>query len=144
MSEKENIQVAEKWIAALNAHDVSQFDKYRGPGYLFDAPQLAAPVSVDEEVAYVRQQYAAFPDMRFDAKQTIAQGDFVVMNGIITGTHDGPLPMATGQTVAATGKKVAIPLSNTLEFANGKIVRNSLYFDNLGAVVQLGLTPGME
>jgi len=141
MSEKENIQVAERWIEALNAHDVSQFDKYRGPGYLFAAPQLPGPVGVDQEVAYVQQQYEAFPDMRFDAKQTIAQGDFVVLNGIITGTHDGPLPMANGQTAAATGKKVAMPLSNTLEFANGKIVRNSIYYDILGAVVQLGLMP---
>jgi len=142
VAEKENIQVAEGWIEALNAHDVSQFDQYRGRGYLFDVPQSPGPLGVDEEVAYVQGQYEAFPDMRFEMKQTIAQGDFVVMNCILTGTHDGPMRMADGQTVPATGKKVAIPLSNTLEFANGKIVRNSIYYDTLGAVVQLGLAPG--
>ena len=143
MSEQDNIQVAQKWIEALNAHDVSQFDKYRGPGYLFDVPDFPGPVGVDEEITFTQAIFEAFPDMRFDAKQTIAQGDFVVMNGVMAGTHDGPLAMPNGQTVPATGKKATVPLSDTFEVANGKIVRNSLYYDNLGMMVQLGLMPGM-
>ena len=39
------------------------------------------------------------------------------------------MAMPTGQTVPATGKKVTVPVSDTFEFANGKIVRNSLYAD---------------
>jgi hypothetical protein len=34
--------------------------------------------------------------------------------------------MPNGQTVPATGKKVTVPIGNPFEFANGKIVRNSL------------------
>ena len=100
-------------------------------------------MGVDDEIAYTRGVFEAFPDLHFDVKQTVAQGDLVVFNGTMTGTHDGPLAMPNGQTVPATGKKGAVAVSNTFEFANGKIVRNSLYYDNLGMMVQLGLMPGM-
>ncbi len=143
MSEQENIQVVQKWVEALNAHDVSRFDEYRAPGYLFDVPDFPGPVGVDEEIVYTRGIFQAFSDLHFDPKRTIAQGDFVVVNGVMTGTHDGPMAMSNGQTLPATGKKGAIAVSNTFELADGKIVRNSLYYDNLGMMVQLGLLPGM-
>jgi steroid delta-isomerase-like uncharacterized protein len=142
MSEKDNIQVVEKWIEALNAHDVGQLENYRAPQYLFQAPGFPGPVGVSEEIAYTQGLFDAFSDFHVGVAQTIAQGDFVVANVTMTGTHDGPLTMPNGQTVPATGKKVVVPVSNTLQFANGKIARNSLYADLLGMMAQLGLMPG--
>ena len=66
----------------------------------------------------------------------------MVFNGTVTGTNDGPMATATGDTMPPTGKKVAVPVSNTFEFANGKVVRNSIYCDRLGMMAQLGLMPG--
>lgn len=142
MSEKDNIEVVEKWVEALNAHDASQFDKYRGPGYVADIPAFPGPAGVDQEIAYAQGLFEGFSDMHVDITRTIAQGDFVVIHCIFAGTNDGPMAMPNGQTVPATGKKVAVPVSNTFEFANGKLVRNSLYYDQLGMMVQLGLAPG--
>ena len=99
-------------------------------------------MGVEEEIAYTQGVFAASSDVQFDVQQTIAQGDLVVINGIMAGTNDGPSVMA-GQPTPATGKKMVIPVSNTFEFSNGKIVRNSVYYDNLGVGVQLGLMPEM-
>jgi steroid delta-isomerase-like uncharacterized protein len=143
MSERENIQIVQKWVEALNAHDVIQLEKYRAPQYVFQAPGFPAPVGVNEEAAYTQGLFDAFADFHVEVAQTIAQGDFVVANVTMTGTHDGPMTMPNGQTVPATGKKVALPVSNTLQFANGKIAGNYLYSDLLGLMAQLGLMPGM-
>jgi steroid delta-isomerase-like uncharacterized protein len=141
MAEKDNMQVVEKWIEALNAHDASQLEKYRAPGYLFDAPVFPGPVGVSQEMAYTQGLFEAFSDFHIEVAQTIAQGDFVVANVAMTGTNDGPITMPNGQTVPATGKMVAVPVSNTFQLANGKIVRNSLYADLLGLMGQLVLLP---
>ena len=142
MAEKDNIQVVDKWVDALNAHDVRQLENYRAPKYLFKAPGFPGPVGVSEEIAYTQGLFDAFSDFHVEVAETIAQGDLVVANVTMTGTHDGPMTMPNGQTVPATGKKVALPVSNTLQFADGKIARNSLYSDLLGLMGQLGLMPG--
>ncbi len=142
MAEKDNIQVVEKWVDALNAHDVRQLVNYRAPKYLFKAPGFPGPVGVSEEIAYTQGLFDAFSDFHVEVAETIAQGDLVVANVTMTGTHDGPMTMPNGQTVPATGRKVALPVSNTLQFADGKIARNFLYSDLLGLMGQLGLMPG--
>ena len=143
MPEQENIKVVQKWVEALNAHDAGQLERYRAPGYLFDVPAFPGPVGVNEEMAYTEGLFQAFSDFHIQTQQTIAQGDHVVINIVMTGTNDGPMVMPNGQTVPATGKKLTVPISNTFELANGKIARNSLYADYLGMMVQLGLMPGM-
>ena len=143
MSEQENIRLAEKWIEALNAHDVGLFDQYRAPEYVADIPTFPGPVGVAEEVVFTQGLFEAFPDMHADMNQRIAQGDFVVVNLTFTGTNSGPLAMPGRPTMPATGKKVTVPVSNTFEFADGKIVRNSIYYDQVTMMAQLGVMPGM-
>ena len=87
--------------------------------------------------------FDAFPDMHVDVKQTMAQGDLAAIEFTFAGTHEGPMAMPSGPTVPATGKKVIAKGCNTFEFANGKIVRNSLYWDQLGMMARMGLMPGM-
>jgi steroid delta-isomerase-like uncharacterized protein len=142
MAEKANIQVVEKWIEALNAHDAQQMEQYRAPGYMFEAPVFPGAVGVEQDTVFTQGLFEAFPDMRVDVKQTIAEGDLVVINMTVTGTHSGPMNMPNGQTIPATGKKISVSGSNSFELANGRILRNSLYYDQLGLMAQLGLAPG--
>jgi steroid delta-isomerase-like uncharacterized protein len=143
MSEQENIAIVQKWIEALNAHEPGQFDEHRGTGYVFQAPVFPGPVGVEEDIVYTRGIFEAFPDLHVNVEEIIAQGDSVVVNFTMSGTHDGPLALPSGQTVPATGKKGIVPGSNTFKLANGKIVRNSLFYDQFGMMAQLGLVPEM-
>jgi steroid delta-isomerase-like uncharacterized protein len=142
VSEKDNIKVAERWIEALNAHDASQLEKLAGPGYVFDAPVFPGPVGADQHTVFSHTLFDAFSDFHIERKQTIAQGDLVVDNITVTGTHDGPLNMPDGQTIPPTGKKVMFPVSNTFQVKNGKVAHLSIYYDQMGMMAQLGLAPG--
>ena len=88
------------------------------------------PEPIDDAAlqVYMQGAWTAFPDLTFQDTQTIAQGDYVVVNWIATGTHKGPMVSATGATFPATGRKVTYPGSETMEFKDGKIVREESHW----------------
>lgn len=131
MSEQDNLQVAEKWIEAVDAHNLGALERYRAPDYLWEGPGMPGPAGAEAEDIFMRGAYQAYPDMRIEVSQTIAQGDFVVVNGVLTGTNQGPMTMPDGQTIPATGEKMNRRFSETLEFADGKVVRRSIYYLDL-------------
>ena len=53
-------------------------------------PLSQALWELNEEMAYTDGLFQAFSDLHIEIAQTIAQGDFVVINAILTGTNDGP------------------------------------------------------
>jgi steroid delta-isomerase-like uncharacterized protein len=138
MSEQDNIRIVEQWIEALGAHDVAQMQDLRAPGYTVEHPALPGLVGAEEEDAYIRRLTEAFPDWRWEDVQMIAQGDFVVINGIRRGTQSGPMGGSWDEILPATGKKLALRISTTLQIENGKIVRSSVYYDRFGMMKELG------
>jgi len=74
---------------------------------------------------------------------TIAQGDFVVVNWMSTGTHTGGLRTPTGAVIPPTGKKAMVPGSTTYQFRGGKVAQTWVHWDMTTLLAQLGLMPGM-
>ena len=144
MSEQENIRVAEKWIEALTTYDVGQLQNLRAPGYMLEHPGFPGPVGADEEDAHLRRLAEELPDWRWEVAQIIAQGDFVVRNGIRRGTQLGPMTELGSEIFPPTGKELVLRISNTLQFENGKVLRSFVYYDRLSLMKQLGLLiPGL-
>jgi predicted ester cyclase len=143
MSEQENTRVAEKLFEAINAHDLSQGDDYQTADYKFEGPGANGVLNSDQARAYTQGFIDAFPDLHFELKQKIAQGDYVVINWVGSGTHTGPLRTPTGATLPPTGKKAVAPGSTTYLIRNGKAVYGQTYWDMVTLLAQLGLMPGM-
>jgi len=126
MSEQENIEIAKKQVAALNARNV---DEYLG--------------RVDESCREgmwrsLEVLFAALPDVRLEIEQIRAGEDFVVVHSIITGTHKG-----TFAGIAATNKPVNFHACNLVELRNGKAIRMRGYVDKT-LFQQLGVpSPGL-
>jgi steroid delta-isomerase-like uncharacterized protein len=143
MSEQENTRIVEKLFEALNAHDLGRYPELLSPDYQADQPGAAAPLTNEQNNAYTQGFIDAFPDLHFDTRQIIAQGDFVVINWMGSGTHKGGLRTPTGAVIPPTGKHAMVPGSSTYQFKDGKIVRFSGYWDMVTLLSQLGLMPGM-
>lgn len=62
---------------------------------------------------------AAFPGYRIEAQDTIAEGDRVVVRGIVHGVHKGNL-----MNIPPTGKEVTFQLFIIYRIADGKIVEH--------------------
>lgn len=87
-------------------------------------------------IPYAVGIFTAFPDSKIIVEDTIAEGDKVVMNMTLHGTHQGPF-----RGMPATGKKVQINVIGIARIANGKIVEGWSFTDNLGLMQQLEIIP---
>ncbi len=143
MSENGNVRVTEKFFEAINAHDLSQPGEYYADDYLYEAPGSPGALNQEQAQAYTQGFLDAFPDLHFDLKHKIAQGDYVVVNWVATGTHKGSLMTPTGDILAPTNKKAVVPGSTTYQFKDGKAVRSWVHWDMVTLLAQLGLMPGM-
>ena len=141
MSEQENLRVAEKLFEAINSHDLSRGSDYQSADYKFEGPGANGVLNSDQATAYTQGFLNAFPDLHFELKQKVAQGDYVVINWVASGTHTGPLLTPTGATIPPTGKKAVVPGSTTYQVKNGKAVSGQTYWDMVTLLAQLGLMP---
>ena len=90
MAEKDNIQVAEGYVEALNAHDYARMSAYHDKNFRFQALGVPSPGDEATYQAYMERSWAAFPDLTFETAHMVVQGDYVLHNWIGTATHDGP------------------------------------------------------
>ena len=73
---------------------------------------------------------AAFPDLEMIAEDMVAEGDKVFVRATIRGTHRGEF-----LGVAATNRRITIPIGDYVRFANGRLVEH-WGITNTGALME--------
>jgi predicted ester cyclase len=132
--------VVERGMKAFNAHDLEAMSRDAAPDIEATAPgdvKLKGPQALKE---YNQNFITAFPDARVEAKNIFTQGNAVIVEGIFTGTHDGTLKTPMGD-VPATGRKVRGEFVQIVEVDRGLVKRNSLLYDQVQLMTQLGMAP---
>jgi steroid delta-isomerase-like uncharacterized protein len=88
------------------------------------------------------RELEAIPDVTHTVVSFVEQGDAFCDEWTFVGTQTGPFLLPNGTVLPPTGKRVEV---RGMEFVrvgpDGKIVLNTLYYDNLAVAVQLGLVP---
>jgi predicted ester cyclase len=143
MSEQANLASVEKIFSDLNARNLGSNDDLYAAGYQYQAPGAPGPLNLEQSRGYVEGFLTAFPDLHFELKTKVAQGDYVAVSWESTGTHTGPLRTPTGDTLPPTNKKVHGTGSSFYQFKNGKIVSSQIYWDMVTLLAQIGMMPGM-
>jgi steroid delta-isomerase-like uncharacterized protein len=83
--------------------------------------------------------FRAFPDLEIKQTFVMESGNHVVCEGIMSGTHNGPLASHEGE-VPPTGRKVELKLVFILRLSpEGLVEEDRTYFDNAEFMSQLGL-----
>jgi ketosteroid isomerase-like protein len=100
---------------------------YRGPG-------LADPV---------RNYSTAFSNMHRELYRVYADGNVVVVQLALQGTHDGSLQLPFGE-LPATGKKMDAPCCDVFELEDGRIKRFDCYPEGSIIFAQLGVLTNLE
>ena len=83
-----------------------------------------------------RKWRAAFPDLRFEIEEIIAEGDTVVARWMLTGTQSGSF-----LGIAPTGRKIRVAGMSMDHLHDGVLVSGFDGWDNLGLRQQLGAIP---
>jgi predicted ester cyclase len=93
---------------------------------------------------YTQLFLEAFPDLHFDIKDVIAQGDKAAVSWVAKGTHTAPLKTPGGDPIPATNKKVTVPGSTIYEFRHNLIARQEIYWDQVAFLAQLELLGAVQ
>ncbi|WP_373058518.1 ester cyclase [Zunongwangia sp. H14] len=136
MSKEKNKEVQQKFGEAINtgnlekirdlvADDVKEHDPApnQGPG-----PQ--------GYIDFFSMMRNAFPDMKVEVEQLVADEDNVAFAYTLTGTHKGDF-----MGVAATGKPIKARGMQISRFEDGKMVERWGSSDELGILKQIGVKP---
>jgi steroid delta-isomerase-like uncharacterized protein len=137
----ENRELLDRYVELYNAGDLDGVidlyaeDSVQGmPDGVFQGKS-----AIHERLA---QELAGFTDVHHSVRSFVEQGDAFCDEWTFAGSHSAPFLLPDGSELPATGKRVEI---NGMEIvrvnADGKIVLNTLYYDNLAVAVQLGLVP---
>jgi steroid delta-isomerase-like uncharacterized protein len=115
----------------LNAHDVAAGRALYGAEPLL---RMASghQVDLDGLDRLMTMTLAAFPDMRISVRRSLCDGDTVVSEEVMEGTHKGPFA-----GLAPTGRQVQLPMVHVTVVQDGRIVERTAYHDTAGILRQL-------
>ena len=137
-----NRELLDRYVECYNAGDLDGVMDL----YAEDAVQ-GMPDGIFEGRDAIRERLAqeleAIPDVTHTVTSFVEENDAFCDEWTFAGTHTGgPLTLPNGDTIPATGKRVEVKGMEIVRVgADGNIVLNTLYYDNLGVAVQLGLMP---
>lgn len=126
------LECVNDWDAVIATFAHPRYEMY-GSGAVFDGE------------AAVRGYFAAsrtpFPDQGNEIIAIAADGDSVLVEFWLTGTHLGPLRLPGGRIAEPTGKTFRVRMAASFEFApnSDKIVCERPYFDQGAVVRALGI-----
>jgi steroid delta-isomerase-like uncharacterized protein len=87
-----------------------------------------------------RPMFTAFSDIDWELERTIEQGDWGVVESVVSATHTAALPTPDGASVPATNRRITLPLVNVVRLDHdGLIAEEHRYLDVAGMLGQLGL-----
>jgi steroid delta-isomerase-like uncharacterized protein len=97
---------------------------------------IHSSATLAEDQAALKGWHQAFPDVVVVPEKLMAEGDFVTIYWIASGTNTG-----TGNGLPATGKKAELAGVTIWRIVGGKIKEEWSAFDQLSMMQQLGLLP---
>ena len=104
----------------------------------FKMIEVAQPKDMNKKEAdkSLSEFMKGFPDLAPGSLNIWSAGDFVIVEGTMTGTNTGPMP---SMGLKATGKKINLRFMEVFELANGKVKTDWLFYNGAAFASQLGL-----
>ena len=123
--------VVERLNETLNAHDIDAGRLlYADDAYL--VPATGRQMDLDGLSQMLAMSIAAFPDLEMQVQRWVVDGDTVVTEEVMVGTHKGPFA-----GLAPTGVQVRLPMMHVTRVNDGRIVERIAYHDTAGILRQL-------
>ena len=132
--ETDTEKLYQKYIAAWLAHDTEAVVSFFVEDCVYEDVALGALNRGKSEVrAFVQATLAAIPDFTIETKSVFATVDRLASEWTMTGTQTGDFP-----GLPATGKRFSVPVASIMEFQDGKIRRNTDYWNLASFLQQVG------
>jgi hypothetical protein len=135
--ERNNVGVAHTIVAAVNNHDLTAIGALMTDDYKMIEIGQPKDMGKKESLDGSKKFFAAFPDIRVTPAATWGAGDYVVLEGSVSGTNKGAFP-EMGIT-KPTNKSFTGRFLEVMKIDNGKIKEDWLFYNGTVLAAQLGL-----
>lgn len=137
MSTNENKTAYRRFYDELfNKGNLEIIDKLVAPNVISHSPFPGQKPGAEGFKKAIADFLSAFPDLKAQAEDFIAEDDKVVGRFTVTGTHQGSF-----MEIAASGRKISYKEISIVRFEDGKIVEHWSVADSLVLMQQLGAVP---
>jgi len=138
-AEKANVDAVNAWIDTFNKHDLKAFGAGLAKKLVWS--DYGEPKDLDTKgtIADTKSFWAGFSDVKITPDNVWGAGDYVVVNGTMSGTNDGNVP---AMHLKKTGKSFSSPFLQIVKVESGKVSRSWIFYQTMGMAAQLGLIPG--
>jgi steroid delta-isomerase-like uncharacterized protein len=130
-------EVALSYLAAVGERNLDAMVAHLSDEVIEDITPVGILRGPGEVREFFSGLFAAFPDFRFTVEQSISNPHMAAVQWRATGTFRG----APFQGIEPTGRRVDIRGCDCIEVEDGKIVRNTGYYDGAAFARGLGLLP---
>jgi predicted ester cyclase len=138
MTASENIELVKRATNAYNRDGAKGMAEFMDEAIIDHFASGRKPL--EGKTAFIEDNIAfanIFGNLRAEITNIFGQDDWVCIQGIMTGTHQGAFTLHNGKQIPPTGKTIQIPVCNVIKLKDGKIVEIHEYFDQLNFMTQL-------
>ena len=133
-------ELARDYFGALMDRDPDRMAAHWHPEGVEDLVPVGVLRGPEGVRDFFRELFAAIPDAESVLERVTADERGAVTQWRMSGTFTG----APFQGVRASGRRVEMRGADCLEFEDGKIVRNTVYYDGMAFARGVGLLPGRD
>lgn len=128
-------QMFTDYAATWSTHDVDKMASFFTDDCVFEnLARGQVHRGKDKLKEWAKMSFVSFPDFKLELTSIFVSGNLLGCEWVITGTHTGNAP-----DFPATGKSFSVRGSSIVELVNGKIKRESIYWDFMTFLRQLEL-----
>jgi steroid delta-isomerase-like uncharacterized protein len=113
------VELAQRWLDALNAHDADAVIHLLQPAATYQESGMPAPLKVPELRQWLMLSWRAWPDQVYAAKRIVAGDGTLVIEWHVQQTH-------------TSGKALPLDGVTILDVRDGQIAGVQLYYDRTG------------
>jgi steroid delta-isomerase-like uncharacterized protein len=139
MSAEENKAIVRRWFDAQSSavYDLATLDELTAPDFVYHNSSWPEVRTHEERKQKIIIEFTvAFPDLKYDLKDIVAEGDKVVLRYSFSGTHKGEFA-----GIPPTNKRVDLTSLCMLRLADGKVAEMWVENNSLVMLRQLGVIP---
>ena len=131
---------AQRINEAWNSHDIEGVLSFYAPGCVGEDVGTAIPLLGRDAMRTMLENYwRAFPDLKFEVVDSLAEGSRIAIFWIGEGTHQGTI-----MNIPPTGRRVRVRGVSIIEVEDGLIVRGQSIWDLAGMLRHMGLLPELR
>jgi steroid delta-isomerase-like uncharacterized protein len=126
-----------RFYEMISAGDIDGFGAMLADDFIEHEETPGLAPTKDGVLQFFRMYLAAFPDLRMEPQDVLADGDKVIARVHATGTHEGEF-----MGMAPTGKRVDVQLIDIIRFSDDGLAREHWgVADQMRMLQQLGAIP---